>query len=93
MAQVPGTKLILLRPPVYRSALPRPGSPSERPDAGCRNAYAELAARRPLTTLIDWRRDRPELHDPNQFFDRSHYRQPLARLVEAEITAALEAMR
>ncbi len=93
MAQVPGTKLILLRPPVYRSALPRPGSPSERPDAGCRTAYAELAARRPLTILIDWRRDRPELHDPNQFFDRTHYRQPLAREVEAEIAAALKAMR
>lgn len=93
MAQVPGTRLILLRPPVYRSALPRPGSPSEKLDAGCRAAFAELAARRPLTALIDWRRDRPELYDPNQFFDRSHYRQPLARLVEAEIAAALKAMR
>jgi hypothetical protein len=93
MAQVPGTRLILLRPPVYRSALPRPGTAEAAADDGCRAAFAGLAARRPLTTLIDWRRDRPELHDPNQFFDHTHYRQTLARVVEAEIAAALKAMR
>lgn len=93
MASVPATPLVLLRPPVYRSALPQPGTPAAAADAGCRAAFAALAARRPLTTLIDWRRDRPQLHDPNQFFDRTHYRQPLARLVEGEIAAALKAMR
>jgi hypothetical protein len=30
--------------------------------------------------------------DPNQFFDHSHCRQPLTRLVEADIAAALAAM-
>ena len=85
----PGTALILLRPPVYRSALPVPGSADAAADSACRQAFAELAARRPRTALIDWRRDRRELHDPNQFFDHSHYRQPLARLVEADIAAAL----
>ncbi|WP_376986798.1 hypothetical protein [Bosea sp. R86505] len=87
------TPLILLRPPVYRSLLPVPGSAEAAAEAGCRGAFAALAARRPLTTLIDWRRDRPELHDPNQFFDRSHYRQPIARLIEVDIAAALKAMR
>ncbi|KPF71560.1 hypothetical protein IP69_06205 [Bosea sp. AAP35] len=57
------------------------------------NAFAALAARRPRTALIDWRIDRPELHDPNQFRDPGHYRQPLARLVEADIEAALATMR
>jgi predicted AAA+ superfamily ATPase len=33
------------------------------------------------------------LRDPNQFFDRTHYRQPLARLVEADIAAALAGLR
>ncbi len=85
--------VILVRPPVYRTALPAPGSPDAASEAACRDAFAALAARRPRTTLIDWRRDRPELHDPNQFFDHSHYRQPIARLIEADIAAALAAMR
>ncbi len=93
MQAAPGTPLILVRPPVYRSLLPVPGSADAAAEAGCRGAFAALAARRPLTALIDWRRDRPELHDPNQFFDRSHYRQPIARLIEADIAAALKAMR
>lgn len=89
----PGTALILLRPPVYHKVLPLPGSADARADAGCRDAFAALAARRPRTALIDWRSDRPELHDPNQFFDQTHYRQPIARLVEADIAAALAALR
>ncbi|HEY5797717.1 MAG TPA: hypothetical protein VIU82_22155 [Bosea sp. (in: a-proteobacteria)] len=89
----PGTPLILLRPPVYHTELPVPGSADAAADKACRDAFAALAERRPRTALVDWRRDRPELHDPNQFFDHSHYRQPIARLVEADIAAALAAMR
>lgn len=89
----PGTALILVRPPVYHTERPIPGSADAAADAGCRDAFAALAASRPRTALVDWRRDRPELRDPNQFFDHSHYRQPIARLVEADIAAALAAMR
>lgn len=83
------TALILVRPPVYVSALSKPGTPDAAADAACRKAFAELADRRPNTTLIDWRVDRPVLHDPNLFFDYRHYRQPIARLVEADIADAL----
>ena len=93
MNTTPGTPLILLRPPVYHTELPVPGSADAAADKACRDAFAALAERRPRTVLIDWRRDRPELHDPNQFFDHSHYRQPIARLVEADIAAALATMR
>jgi hypothetical protein len=85
--------VILVRPPVYRTALPAPGSADAASETACRDAFAALAARRPRTALIDWRHDRPELRDPNQFFDHSHYRQPIARLVEADIAATLAAMR
>ena len=85
--------VILLRPPVYRTALPAPGTPEAVSDAACRDAFAALAQRRPRTALIDWRRDRPELRDPNQFFDHSHYRRPIALLVEAEIAAAMASLR
>jgi hypothetical protein len=89
MKAAPETALILLRPPVYATALSKPGTRDAAADAACRKTYADLAARRPRTALVDWRVDRPELHDPNLFFDHTHYRQPIARLVEADIIEAL----
>lgn len=83
------TALILLRPPVYVTALPKPGTRDALANAACRQAFADLAARRPRTALVDWRVDRPELRDPKLFFDHSHYRQPIARLVEADIADAI----
>lgn len=88
-----GTALVLVRPPVHATALPVPGSADAAADTACRQAFADLVARRPRSALIDWRIDRPELRDPNQFFDHSHYRQGIARLVEADIAAALAALR
>ena len=94
LATAPATlPVILVRPPVYRTALPAPGTPDASSETACRDAFGALAAKRPRTALIDWRRDRPELRDPNQFFDHSHYRQPIARLVEADIAAALARLR
>ncbi|WP_236841873.1 hypothetical protein [Bosea sp. PAMC 26642] len=89
----PEAALILVRPPVYVTALPIPGSDASRADAACRDAYAALAARRSRSVLLDWRIDRPEMRDPDNFFDHSHYRQAIARLVEADIAAALARIR
>ena len=83
------TALILLRPPVYVTALSKPGTRDAAADAACRKAFADLAARRPRTALVDWRVDRPELRDSSLFFDHSHYRHPIARLVEADIAEAI----
>ena len=83
------TALILVRPPAYVAALPKPGTSDAQADAACRSAFADLAARRPRTVLVDWRIDRPELRDSNLFFDQTHYRQPIARLVEADIARAI----
>jgi hypothetical protein len=83
------TALILLRPPVYVTALSKPGTRDAAADAACRKAFADLAARRPRTALVDWRVDRPELRDSSLFFDHSHYRQPIARLVEADIAETI----
>ncbi len=89
MAAAPQTALILVRPPVYVTALPRPGTRDASADAACREAFAGLATRRAKTALVDWRVDRPPLHDPNLFFDHGHYRQPIARLLEQDIADAL----
>lgn len=87
--QAPDVPVILLRPPNFVSALPVPGSPDAAADSACRKAFAELAASRPRTALIDWRIDRPENREPDNYIDHSHYRLGIARLVEADIAAAL----
>jgi len=90
MASAPAeTILILLRPPAYATALSRAGTRDAAADKACRQTYADLTARRPRTVLVDWRVDKPELHDSNLFFDHTHYRQPIARLVEADIAEAI----
>lgn len=87
-----GMKLILVRPPIYISGLPKPGTPGGAAEAACLRTFADLAARRPRTALVNWRLDRPELRDSNLFFDHTHYRQPIARLMEADIAAAIRAL-
>jgi hypothetical protein len=89
----PDVPVVLLRPPNFASALPVPGSADAAADAACRNAFAELAASRPRTALIDWRVDRRENREPDNYFDHSHYRLGIARLVEADIAAALAGFR
>jgi len=88
----PETKLVLVRPPVYDTGRPKPGTPDGAAEAACLKAFTDFAARRPRTTLLNWRLDRPELRDPNLFFDHTHYRQPIARLVEADIAAAIRSL-
>lgn len=85
-------KLVLVRPPIYISGLPKPGTPEAAAEAACLRVYADLAARRPHTALLNWRLDRPELRDSNLFFDHTHYRQPIARLIEAGIAAAIRGL-
>lgn len=89
----PETSLILLRPPAYVTSLAVPGSADAAADFACRAAFADLAARRPRSALIDWRVDRPETRDPNRFFDHTHYRRSLAGPVEADIAEALAGIR
>lgn len=89
----PDLPVVLVRPPNFISALPAAGSDAARADAACRDAYAGLAASRPKTALLDWRIDRPENREPDNYFDHTHYRQAIARLVEADITAAMAGFR
>jgi hypothetical protein len=83
------TKVVLLRPPVFFTGLPRPGSPEAAAEAACLDRFAALVRSRPNTFLLDWRVDRPEVHDPSAFFDHTHYRKPVARRVEEDLIAML----
>src|SRR5262249_34825482 len=85
------TRIVLVRPPVYVTALPQPGSDAARENDGCRAAFAALARERPATALVDWAVERAENLDATNYFDRTHYRAPLARRLEADIAQALKA--
>ncbi len=85
----PATRLVMLFPPVHAPARDRPGTPRAAASAACRAALAAAVA--PRGRVVDWSGDRPESHDPALFFDATHYRQPLARRIEADIAAALRA--
>jgi hypothetical protein len=83
------TAVVLVFPPTYRSLLPTPGSAGDADNRACKAALAAALAGRPNAAVLDWRRDRPELHDPGLFFDWTHYRRPLAELVERDVAEAL----
>jgi hypothetical protein len=94
MADLPAeTAVVLVFPPTYRSLLPAPGSPGDTDNRACKAALGEALAGRPNRAVVDWRRlDRSELHDPSLFFDWTHYRQELARVIEREVAAKLVAI-
>lgn len=85
----PDTAVVLVRPPVYRTALSAPGSAQAEVDQACRAALAALAERRPRTILVDWRTERAENGSIENYFDHTHYRASLARLLEEDIARAL----
>lgn len=84
----PEVRVVLVFPPVYVALLPRPGTVRARAEEACKAAFSALAAR-PHTAVVDRRIDGPEVRDPALFFDQSHYRHPLARMVEDHIEEAL----
>jgi hypothetical protein len=89
----PSTAVVLAWPPVYISALPEPGSAAEATMRACRAAFSNLAAARPETAIVDWATERAEARLAENFFDQTHYREGLAEAVQADIAAALNAMK
>jgi hypothetical protein len=85
--------VVLVRPPNIVTALPVPGTAGADADAGCLNAYTKLAAERPRTALVDWRVDRPENREPDNYFDHTHYRRKIAVPLTADIAAAIVRLR
>jgi hypothetical protein len=92
LARLPATtKVILLRPPVFYTGLPEPGTEAMATEIACRDRFAALVSSRPNTFLLDWRADRPEVHDRSAFFDHTHYRRPIAQKIESDLIALLGA--
>jgi hypothetical protein len=83
------TKLVLVWPPIFVTALPVPNSKAADLFRSCQETLAAIGRKRHTTAVVDWVVDRPENRDENNFFDPSHGRRRLGQLVEKDIVAAL----
>lgn len=94
LAHVPaGTAVVAVRPPVYHAGLPRPGTPRAAAESACAAAIGAAVASHSRSVVLDWRRDGADARDGALFFDRTHYRHPLARRVAEDIAAAILRLR
>lgn len=91
----PGGSVQVVLTPAYFDFLPPPGSrQAERLDR-CKRALSAVIAGPPggarRGSFIDYRLDTPDMHVRADFYDRIHYRDPLARRIEDRMAAALAA--
>jgi hypothetical protein len=87
------TAVIVLHPPVYATAFPSRFAALAPVDRACKAAFSALAQARPRSTVVDWRIDFPEAHEPALWFDHTHYRHPLAQRVERSLAEAIRDLR
>lgn len=86
------TAVILVRPPVYITALPAPGSTLQRSEADCLAATRRMLDLHARSALVDLRTDRPEARQVENWFDHTHFQEPVARMLEADIAAAINGL-
>lgn len=84
----PGTRLVLLLPPIHVAAQAAPGSAEEAADAACK-ARIRALARRPSTWMVDFRLPSSLTREDGNYWDRLHYRLPVADGLVAAIAAAI----
>jgi hypothetical protein len=83
------TQIVLVMVPHYYVDLPIPDTPAAAEIDLGKAKFRELAAERPNTFVLDFRNDGELARDRHNFWNRNHYRMPIARLIEAQIAAAL----
>ncbi|HWB49879.1 MAG TPA: hypothetical protein VG651_12275 [Stellaceae bacterium] len=84
------TSIAFVVVPHYYIDLPIPATPAAAEAEQCKAGYREIAASRPHTALLDFRKDDAIARDRRNFWDRNHYRMPIARMLEKHIAAALD---
>ncbi|MCB8822601.1 hypothetical protein [Microvirga rosea] len=88
----PETALIVVHPARYKNYLPPPGTEEWYQDKACKMAMKAALSGHSRSAVVDWRIDRPENRNADYFFDLSHYRQPIAMAIEADIAKALQGL-
>jgi hypothetical protein len=81
--------VIMVHPPAYVASLPVPSDPRWENDARCKQAFAKVAASRPRTIVVDWRKDGAHARDPSLWFDSTHYSQAIAVMIEADLAGRI----
>jgi hypothetical protein len=84
------TQVLLLFPPRHVSSLPPPGSAGERIEAQCKTAYRAVAAARQRTIVVDLAIDGDIARNDQDFWDKVHYRGPVAAKIENAVASALQ---
>lgn len=90
LSRVPaGVPVALVRTPVYRTALPGPGTDGARAADACAVRMQAVAASRPHTVFLDLLKPGPGANERDNFFDHGHYRDALAVEIEKSVAKAL----
>ena len=85
--------VVVVMPPVYFTSLPPPGSKQAALIDACKAALAKAVPDRPHSGFLDFRVDTESTHDVTDFADMMHYREKLARRMEAAIISLLRSER
>jgi hypothetical protein len=88
LAELPlHTRFVIVMPPLYYTALPRPGTQEAADLVACKAALAHRLGRQGVA-FVDYQVDDPVNRDPRNFMDMVHYRSNVARMIEDGIIDA-----
>ncbi len=82
-------RVVVAMPPVYYTALSRPGSKQAALMDACKAALAKAVPQRPGSGFLDFRVDDELAHDVTEFSDQIHYKDKHSHQMEAKIIALL----
>ena len=90
IARLPqGARVILVFPPRYASALPPKGTSGALREANCKRAYDQIADAHRALHVLDFLQDGAIAREARNFWDRIHYRKPVAHIIEDGLAAML----
>ncbi|MDB5512780.1 MAG: hypothetical protein JWR08_2263 [Enterovirga sp.] len=82
----PGTRTILVLPPIHVAAQAAADSPDDLRDTACKTEIGRIAAAR-RATLVDYRWSSALTREDSHYWDRLHYRQPWAERIVEDLAA------
>lgn len=80
------TRRLIVLPPVHASALPRQGSAAWQRFEACKAEIAAIATRQ-RAVIADYAHPSVLTREDANYWDPAHYRLPIARRIEADLTA------
>ncbi len=83
------TAILIVHPPIFVHTPSRASAEDVRIISECKAALHEIARRRPRTAVVDFWVENELTRDRRLFLDHNHYRQAMARLMEADIARGL----